>query len=100
MDGFVGGFDRCISLHSEKVVSYELHHFSDVSSYAYGAVFYLRTVDEFQSTKVAFLMETGYLAKENRTILQLALMAAVISIRLDCLIRRELSLLVKSSYYV
>ena len=33
--------DRCISLASEGVVSYELHHFLDASSYAYGAVFYI-----------------------------------------------------------
>ena len=55
--------DRCISLASEGVVSYELHYFSDASRYAYGAVSYLRTVDEFGSIKVAFLMEKGYLAK-------------------------------------
>ena len=54
-------FDRCISLASEGVVSYELLHFSDASSYAYGAVSYLRTVDEFGSIKVAFLMGKGYL---------------------------------------
>ena len=48
--------DRCISFASEGVVSYELHHFSDASSYAYGAVSYLRTVDEFGSIKVAFLI--------------------------------------------
>ena len=49
--------DRCISLACEGVVSYELHHFSDASSYAYGAVSYLRTEDEFGSIKVAFLVE-------------------------------------------
>ena len=91
--------DRCISLTSGGEVSYELHHFSDASSYAYGAVSYLRTEDEFGSIKVAFLMGKGYLAKENRTIPQLELMAAVVSVRLDCLIRKELSLPVGSSCY-
>ena len=91
--------DRCISLAFKDVVSYELHYFSDASSYAYGAVSYLTTVDEFGSTKVAFLMGKGCLAKENRTISQLELTAAVVSVRLDCLIRKELSLPVGSSYY-
>ena len=84
--------DRCISLDSESVVCYKLFHFSDASSYAYGAVSYLRTVDKFGSIKVAFLMGKGYLAKENRTVPQLELMAAVILVRLDCLIQKQLSL--------
>ena len=92
----IGG---CISLDSESMVSYELHHFSDASGYAYGAVSYLRTVNEFGSIKVAFLMGKRYLAKENRTIPQLELMAAVISVRLDCLIQKELSLQAGSSYF-
>ena len=59
---------------------------------------YKRTVDEFGSIKVAFLMGKGYLAKENRTIPQLELIAVVVSVRRDCLIGK-LSLPVGSSYY-
>ena len=73
-----------------------MHHFADASKLAYGAVSYLRiTVSESRVRRV-FLMGKGHLAQAltTTTIPRLELLAAVTAVRLDCILKKGLSITV------
>ena len=87
-----------MSADSEPIIC-ELHHFADTSQMAYGAVSYLRTVYGNRSICCSFLMGKGYLAKDRRTVPQLELLAAVVTVKLNVLIKGELNLAITRSYF-
>ena len=92
---------RCVQSHGQsEIVSIQLHHFSDASMMAYGAVSYLRTTDSTGHIRCFLLMAKSRLSPiKQQTIPRLELTAATLSIRLDFMIRRELSLPVESSTF-
>ena len=90
---------RCVMSADSEPVICELHHFADASQMAYGAVSYLRTVHRNGSICCSFLMGKGYLAKDRRTVPQLELLAAVVAVKLNALIKGELNLAITQSYF-
>nr|CAB3263161.1 uncharacterized protein LOC104265735 [Phallusia mammillata] len=82
------------------VQSWELHHFADASSVAYGAVCYLRIVDVGSRVHCVFLVGKCRLAPlKTVSIPRLELTAAVLSVKLDEMMRRELGLPVHRSVF-
>ena len=83
-----------------KVVSVQIHHFADASSYGYGTCSYLRLEDEFGSVCLSFIIGKSRLAPvKSVSIPRLELTAAVLAVRLDVLVRKEIDLPVGSSYF-
>ncbi|XP_046560324.1 uncharacterized protein LOC124269353 [Haliotis rubra] len=92
---------RCVSpFDSDDLLKYDLHHFSDASMEGYGAVSYLRIVNSDGRIHCAILMGKARLAPMKQiTIPRLELSAAVISVKLDQLLRQELRLKISSSTF-
>ena len=92
---------RCFkSLELSGQLTYELHHFADASTVAYGAVSYLRIVDENFVVRCSFVMGKSHLAPTRPiTVPRLELLAAVTALRLDKAIKRELSLPFSKTYF-
>ena len=90
---------RCVMSADSKPVICELHHFADASQMAYHAVSYLRTVHQNENIFCSFFMVKGYLAKDRRTVLQLELLAAVVVVKLNALIKGEPNLAITRSYF-
>ena len=78
---------------------FELHHFADASSVAYGVVCYLKTIDRKENIKCSFVFGKGHLAPRGLTIPKLELEAAVLAARLDKFLRMELSLKIDKSVF-
>ena len=93
--------DRCFKPPGfEKVVSCQLHYFSDASQLAYGAVSYLRLVNPRGNVHCSFVMGKSRLAPlKPVTIPRMELSAAVLSTRLDTMFREELEFTVDESIY-
>lgn len=93
--------DRCfIPPEFREVVRRELHHFSDASELGYGAVSYLRSVDVEGRVNCSFVQAKSRLAPMKQvTIPRLELAAAVVSSRLDRMIRKELDLDISDSVF-
>ncbi|XP_028408116.1 uncharacterized protein LOC114530710 [Dendronephthya gigantea] len=73
------------------VVSRQIHIFSDASESGYGAVAYQRLVDDNETIHCAFLMGKARLAPIKAiTIPRLELTAAVVSVRIGELLKKEL----------
>ena len=90
---------RCFKVLNKSIQIFELHHFADGSSTAYGAVSYLRMVDADGFAHCTFLMGKGYIAESKRTVPQLEMLAALTAVRLDQLIRKELTCPITRSYF-
>ncbi|PFX21826.1 hypothetical protein AWC38_SpisGene13688 [Stylophora pistillata] len=72
------------------IVSSQLHNFSDASSEGYGAVSYLRVVNEAKDVPCAFLMgKSRQTPQKSVTIPRLELSAAVVATRLNRMVRHE-----------
>ncbi|XP_064621090.1 uncharacterized protein LOC135483946 [Lineus longissimus] len=88
---------------SEMEGRYELHHFADASEGGYGTVSYLRKVydtEEGDEVECAFVMaKTRTAPLQFVSIPRLELQAAVVAVRMDGLLRRELDLPVDESFY-
>ena len=81
-------------------LTYELHHFSDASGEAYGAVSYLRIADKSGKVHCSFLMGKSHLAPAPMTTIpRLELLAAIVSLRLDQMLKKELSLVIEKTYF-
>ena len=81
-------------------LNYELHHFSDASREAYGAVSYLRIADNSGKVHCSFLMGKSHLAPTPMTTIpRLELLAAIVSLRLDQMLKRELPLVIAKTYF-
>ena len=84
----------------EAIASIQLHHFSDASTIAYGAASYLRLQYVSGKVRCFLLMAKSRLAPiKQLTIPRLELTAATLSVRLDHLIRRELTLSIDTSTF-
>ena len=94
-------FDRCIIPHSfEDGSVYEIHHFSDASTSGYGACSYIRAVSCTGRVHVALLTSKGRLAPlKVMTIPRLELSAAVVAVKLNQMIVRELDLEFVKTYF-
>ena len=80
--------------------SYEIHCFADASSFAYGACSYLCIIDTKGFVHCSFLLGKSRLAPiKSISIPKLELTAAVLAVRLSCLLKAELDLLVVSTFW-
>jgi hypothetical protein len=78
----------------------QLHHFCDASQQAYGTVSYLRTKNEHGKIHCIFILSRSRVAPMRvLSILRLELMAAVLAVSVDKLLRKELGELIDESYY-
>ncbi|XP_022102055.1 uncharacterized protein LOC110985381 [Acanthaster planci] len=93
--------NRCIKPYGYKDgVSYQLHHFSDASEAAYGAVTYLRMVNSAGLSHTCLLLSKSRLAPLKKvTIPRLELTAATLSVRLDAMIKKEFDLPLEESVF-
>ena len=82
------------------IVQFQLHHFSDASQTAYGAVSYLRLVDDSGHVSCCLLIAKSRLAQmKQMTIPRLELTAATLAVQLDHMIQRELNIPIHSSTF-
>lgn len=93
--------ERClIPLEFSSPVKVELHHFCDASQKAYGAVSYLRLVNAEGSVHCSFVLAKTRLAPIKQvTIPRLELLAAVVAVQLEVILRRELTISVQRSIF-
>ena len=78
----------------------QLHHFCDASEVGYGTVSYLRLTDSRGLTHVAFMMGKGRVAPlKPVTIPRLELAAAVLAVRINSMLERELELTLEAPIY-
>ncbi|XP_028404804.1 uncharacterized protein LOC114527371 [Dendronephthya gigantea] len=83
-----------------KIVSSQLHQFADASERAYGAVSYLRLVNEHGDIHVSFVIGKARLAPlKVVTIPRLELSAAVVATRLDKMVRNEIDFSIDASVF-
>ena len=81
-------------------VKYELHHFCDASLSAYDSVSYLRAVNAEGKIHCTLLLGKSRLAPiRQMTIPRLELCAAVIAVRMDRMLSRELTLEIQDSVF-
>ena len=74
-----------------RIISYKLHHFSDAPANAYGDYSYLPVEENYGSIQCSFVISKSRLAPvKTISIPRLELTAAVLSVRLDILLRKEL----------
>ncbi|XP_041470151.1 uncharacterized protein LOC121419759 [Lytechinus variegatus] len=99
MEGF--GVHRCVKPQKfGKVTEYTIHNFSDASEVAYGAVSYLVISNEEGQVHSSLLMAKSRLAPiKTVTIPRLELMAATLAVNMDIMVREELDLPIKMSYF-
>ncbi|XP_071085629.1 uncharacterized protein [Haliotis cracherodii] len=83
-----------------EMMSAELHHFADASIAGYGPVSYVRIVDSCGRIHCSFLMAKSTLAPiKSITIPRLELCAAVLSVILDEMLRKELRMETEQSTF-
>lgn len=83
---------RCVKPEGfDRVTTCEIHHFSDASITGYGQCSYLRLVNEDGQVHCALLMSKARVVpRKSITIPRLELSAAVVSVRISRLLRKEL----------
>ena len=93
--------DRCIKPPNfGEPISNQLHHFSDASESGYGAVSYLRQENSKGDIHCSFLMSNSRITPlKHVTIPRLELSAATVSVRLDKMLRTELTIPIESSVF-
>ena len=91
---------RCIKPQMFDDAYMEIHHFGDASKDAYGSCSYLRCVNKSGEIHTALIMSKCRVAPlKNVTIPRLELQAAVLSVKSDCLLRKEMELDIINSYF-
>ncbi|XP_062414254.1 uncharacterized protein LOC119220564 [Pungitius pungitius] len=92
--------DRCIKPRDfGEPVTAQLHHFSDASQVGYGSVSYVR-LEKDHKVHVAFLVGKARVAPlKQTTIPRLELTAAVLAVRVDKMLRKELQLKLEKSIF-
>ncbi|XP_048042569.1 uncharacterized protein LOC125266160 [Megalobrama amblycephala] len=94
--------DRCIKPKEfGKIELAQLHHFSDASECGYGTVSYLRLEDENKEVRLSFMLGKSRVAPLKQiTIPRLELAAAVLAVKIDKMLKKELQLdLAKSVFW-
>lgn len=83
-----------------RIVSSQLHNFSDASGEGYGAVSYLRVVNEAKDVHCAFLIgKSRQTPQKSITIPRLELSAAVVATRLNRMMKHELDVTVDREFF-
>ena len=83
-----------------KIIQCQLHHFADTSQEVYGSVSYLRLVSAERRIYCAFLLGKSRPSPVKQiAIPRLELSAAVMSVRMDCMLRREMRMDIQESYF-
>ena len=91
---------RCLKLASSHGAQYELHHFADASSIAYGCVSYLRIFERDEKAHCSFLTARSRLAPIRAvSIPRLELMAALMAVNVDHMLKRELDLCIQRTVF-
>ena len=92
--------DRCIKPRDFRdPATAQLHHFSDASQVGYGTVSYVR-LEKDHKVHVAFLLGKARVAPlKQTTIPRLELTAAVLAVRIDKLLRKELQFKLEKSVF-
>ena len=76
-----------------KVVNVSLHHFSDASELGYGQCSYIRIVNEVGRVHCSLLLaKSRVVPKKFISIPRLELNAAVLSIKMACLLKKKMKL--------
>lgn len=89
---------RCIKPISE--CSLQIHHFSDASEVAFGCCSYLRSVDGHGNVNAHLLISKSRVAPLKKvSVPRLELEAAVLSARVDVMLRAELDLPLETSHF-
>ncbi|XP_038046729.1 uncharacterized protein LOC119720934 [Patiria miniata] len=84
---------RCVKPREFDDAFIELHHFSDASSKAYGCCSYIRCVNKHGMVHVQLIISKNKVTPLKQcTIPRLELQAAVVAVKVDALLRRELDL--------
>ena len=93
--------DRClIPKDFGEIASTQMHHFSDASRQGYGAVWYLRIINEKGDAHCSFLVGKSRLAPLKAiTIPRTELSAAVVATRLDKMMRQALDMTIDESTF-
>ena len=93
--------DRClVPADFGDISECRLHHFSDTSQDAYGSVSYIRFVNADGAVHCTFLIGKSRLAPlKTMTIPRLELSAAVVAVKMDQMLKRELTLEVQGSTF-
>ena len=93
-------FPRCLKPTEYDLGTVELHHFSDASQKAYGSCTYLRCVNKNGKILSRLILSKTKVAPIKQcTIPRLELQGAVLSVKLDAFLRREMSISIDQSYY-
>ena len=83
-----------------EITDIQLHHFSDASQMAYGVASYLRFTDSHGHVHCCLLMAKARLAPVKQlTVPRLELTAATLAVKMDYMIRHELSQPIHSSVF-
>jgi hypothetical protein len=78
----------------------EIHHFSDASERAYGSCAYLRCINKEGQVCSNLIVAKGKVAPINTiSIPRLELQAAVLSVQMDTVLRREMDIDISKSYF-
>ena len=91
---------RCIKPREFNDAAIELHHFSDASEKAYGCCSYIRCTNKDGRIHTSLILSKNKVAPiKQMTIPRLELQAAVMSSRMDKVLRNELGLQISHSYF-
>ena len=93
--------ERCLKpTNFGRIASCQLHNFSDASREGYGAVSYLRVVNEAKEVHCAFLIgKSRQTPQRSITIPRLELSAAVVATRLNRMMKHEMDVTVDREYF-
>ncbi|XP_042586291.1 uncharacterized protein LOC122138292 [Cyprinus carpio] len=94
-------FERCVKPMSWGFyIHAQLHHFSDASEQGYGTVTYLRIQNSNSDIHVSFLMGKARVTPLKAiTVPRLELTAAVLAVRVDLMLKKELRLQLQESVF-
>ena len=93
-------FPRCLKPQAFDDAAIQLHPFSDASAQGYGCSSYLRCVNKYGQVHMQLIMSKNKVAPlKTCTLPRLELQAAVLSIKVDGLLKRELELPVIQTYF-
>ena len=93
--------ERCLKPKNfGRIMSSQLHNFSDASGEGYGAVSYLRVVNEAKDVPCAFLIgKSRQTPQKSVTIPRLELSVAVVATRLNRMMQHELDVTVDKEFF-